>query len=102
MRRVSSYDPTARTPAPGSRWVWEIDKPHARALIEVIETWWNGEEWWVHTRTLLPNLTYPLTHSPTADDHWNDLSRFCEAVTPVGAALPKTWLQSSGTMQERR
>ena len=80
--RIDSYDRSAPTPPAGSRWVWEIDKPHARELIEVIEAQWNGEEWWVRTRTLLPNLTYP----PSGDEHWNDLSRFAEAVTPVGNA----------------
>jgi hypothetical protein len=55
----------------------------------VTEVKWNGEEWWVKTRTLLPNLTYPLSGS----ECWNDLSRFAEAAIPVGAALPHTWVQ---------
>lgn len=79
--RVDSYDRNAPTPPPGSRWVWEIDKPHAIEVIEVVETTWNGEEWWVRTKSLLPNMTYPHR----TEDAWNDLSRFTEAVTPIGA-----------------
>ena len=89
MSRIDSYDLQAHTPAIGSRWVWEVDTPQARAIIEVIGVKWNGEEWWVRTRTLLPNFSYP----PAGTDKYdNDLSRFAEAVTPVGAALPHTWV----------
>ena len=81
--RVNSYDPDAPLPKIGSRWVWEIDQPHARELLEVVEVKWNGEEWWVGTESLLRNDTYP----PTGREiEWNDLSRFWEACLPV---LPK-------------
>lgn len=63
-------------------WVWELDAPHARCLIRVIEVRWNGEEWWVRTEALLPA---PLQTTATV---YNDASRFAEAVTPVGTA---TW-----------
>jgi len=89
MTRIDSYDLQAHTPALGSRWVWEIDTLVARAVIEVTGVMWNGEEWWIRTRTLLPNWSYPLTGPEETD---NDLSRFAEAVTPVGAALPHTWV----------
>jgi hypothetical protein len=52
--------------------------PHARSIVEVTEVQWNGEEWWVETKTLLPNLTFP-----TDTDRWNDLGRFWEACRPV-------------------
>lgn len=78
---MSSYDKDAITPQVGTRWVWEIDRPHARELIEVVEVRWTGEEWWVATKPLLRNPAYP----PTGRDvEWNDLGRFWEAVTPVG------------------
>lgn len=81
---VNSYDQDAPRPKAGSRWVWEPDKPHARALIEVVESMWNGEEWWVRTRTLLPRTeVMPGTEEPT---NLNDIGRFFEACVPV---LPK-------------
>ena len=84
-RRASSYDPGAQIPATGSRWVWEIDKPHAIAVIEVTDAQWSGEEWWVRTKTLLRNPTYPGDMG--TGEYWNDLSRFWEAVTPVGMTV---------------
>ena len=79
-RRVSSYQRNAYVPRIGTRWIWEIDSP-ARALIEVVETKWNGEEWWVRTRTLLPRVE----RMPGQDEetNLNDLSRFWEACVPV-------------------
>jgi hypothetical protein len=80
---VNSYDENAILPKLGTRWVWELDEPHARTVVEVAEVKWNGEEWWVGTKTLLPNLTYP----PSGREiEWNDVSRFFEACLPV---LPK-------------
>ena len=80
--RVSSYDRDAQTPAIGSRWVWERGKPGAEETITVTDVTWNGEEWWVCTvadnRTRRPP-GYPVPGEP----HWNDLSRFWEAVSPV-------------------
>lgn len=82
--RIDSYEPNAWRPKLGTRWVWEIDQPHARALVEVAEVTWNGEEWWVRTRTLLPKPN-PLEIMPGGFEptHLNDLSRFWEACTPV-------------------
>jgi hypothetical protein len=80
-KHVNSYDQDALTPSPGTIWVWEIDEPHARELIEVVEVHWNGEGWWVATKTLLRNPTYPPTGREV---EWNDLGRFWEAVTAVG------------------
>lgn len=79
-RRVNSYDENAPLPGIGSIWVWELDSPSARELIEVVEVFWNGEEWWVRTKTLLPNLTFPGSGRDTA---LNDVGRFWEACTPV-------------------
>ncbi len=64
-----SYEPRAETPAVGSTWIWERDKPHAREHVSVLEVRWNGEEWWVQTRS-------------QRGDYWNDLSRFWEACWP--------------------
>ncbi len=81
---VSSYDENAPRPEIGSRWVWEIDSPSARSLIEVHDVIWNGEEWWVWTKTLLP---HEQPEGSTQERLLsNDLSRFWEAVTPVGEA----------------
>jgi hypothetical protein len=87
---VSSYDENAPLPRLGTRWVWELEKPHARALIEVVAVFWNGEEWWVRTSTLLP-----LDGWDNSKTLVNDLSRFWEAVTAVGG-----WQR--GHMVERR
>lgn len=84
MMRANSYDPKARVPKIGSRWVWEIDKPAARELIEVTEVLWNGEEWWVRTKMLLGR---GVIFSPGGA--LNDLSRFWEAVTPVGGTVSR-------------
>jgi hypothetical protein len=78
---VDSYDPLAKTPLVGSCWVWEIDKPHARELVEVTEVKWNGEEWWVRSKGL---LRAQVAFGRDGDEPWNDLSRFMQAVTPVG------------------
>lgn len=85
MKYVNSYDSDAPLPRAGTRWVWEINSPYARALVEVVETIWNGEEWWVRTKTLLPAppLTLLGKEEPT---HLNDVGRFWEACLPV---LPK-------------
>lgn len=81
---VNSYDPDALVPKIGTRWMWELDSTYARALVEVVEVVWNGEEWWVRTKTLLPvPLDFP-GRSP--ETHLNDLGRFWEACVPV---LPK-------------
>jgi hypothetical protein len=88
---VNSYDPKAPIPAIGSRWVWEIDRPQARCLIEVVEVKWNGEEWWVATRSLLADLVYP----GGGGLHWNDVGRFHEAVTGVGRAAYGAWMSWS-------
>lgn len=79
---ISSYDRSAPRPRVGSRWVWEIDLPHARALVEVVEVRWNGEEWWVRNRVLLGSDMFGRPAKPLA---WNDLSRFWEACTAVAA-----------------
>jgi hypothetical protein len=83
MRRISSYDSDALLPKLGTRWVWEIDSPHARELIEVVEVRWNGEEWWVRTKSLLTDAAH-LPSLSGSNEALNDLSRFWEAVTPVG------------------
>lgn len=80
---VSSYDHDAPRPKVGSRWVWEIDQPHARTLVEVTEVVWNGEEWWVTTVDLPTETLIGETPRPGRES-WNDVGRFWEAVTPIG------------------
>lgn len=80
MKHVNSYDEDAPLPGIGSVWVWELDSPYARALLEVVDVFWNGEEWWVRTKTLLPKVELLGEDEPT---NLNDVGRFWEAVTPV-------------------
>jgi len=79
---VNSYDADAPLPRIGSRWVWEIDSPTARAVVEVSAVKWNGEEWWVETTTLMPD-SFPSTRNK----HLNDVGRFWEAATVIGGAI---------------
>lgn len=85
MEHVNSYDPDAKVPKLGSRWVWEINKPSARAVIQVEGIIWNGEEWWVRTRSLLGDA-YRFTPA-WSNVCLNDLGRFWEAVTPIGGSI---------------
>ncbi len=78
---VNSYDPNAPLPGLDSIWVWELDSPHARALIQVTEVFWNGEEWWTRMRTLLPRVER-MPGEPE-ETNLNELDRFWEACTPV-------------------
>lgn len=71
MEHIDSYDRKAPTPELGSRWTWEAGDARAEERIVVTEVRWNGEEWWVRT-----------WGDGTGLEHWNDLSRFWEAVTP--------------------
>jgi hypothetical protein len=72
---VDSYDRCAPRPKPGTRWIWEPAGGRAWSVIEVVRSWWNGEEWWVETRTLVPD-DYPRGRGI----HWNEVGRFWEAV----------------------
>ncbi len=72
MERIDSYDPDAKTPEVGSKWVW--GRTQARWFpfgnkepVTVVEVKWNGEEWWVRTRG--PRGVF-----------WNDLTVFWEGV----------------------
>lgn len=87
---VDSYDPAAKVPEVDSVWVWELDAPHARCLIRVVEVRWNGEEWWVKSDAL---LTAP---NQRAGACYNDASRFAESVTPVGTAAWTTHQVTDG------
>lgn len=97
MRHVNSYDKQAPLPGIGSIWVWELDTPHTRELIQVVEVFWNGEEWWTRTRALLPRREgLPGEAEPT---FLNDVGRFWEAVTPVRQTRtprPTTKQQAAG------
>lgn len=67
----------------GSRWVWEIDQPRAIAVVEVLGLSWNGEEWMVHTRTLLGRKTMFGEEIDQETERWNDAGRFLEACSLV-------------------
>ena len=66
----------------GTRWVWELELSHAREIVEVTGAWWNGEEWWVRTRTLHTRHAPLLSRDP--EFAINTLGRFFEAATQVG------------------
>ena len=70
LRRIDSYNRTARRPLVGTLWMWEPES--APALIRVTSVVWNGEEWRVGT------LPLPAPPGPERE-LWNDLSRFWEA-----------------------
>jgi hypothetical protein len=67
-------------PAVGSVWWWEPEKPHARALVQVDEVEFNGEEWVVWCSD--PN-------DKSAEWYWNELSRWVEATVLHSAATPQ-------------
>jgi hypothetical protein len=73
-----SYDENARRPVVGTRWVWEPQS--APELIEVTETLWNGEEWWVRTHGIWEARAPKGVRSP---GYLNDLGRFWEAVHAI-------------------
>jgi hypothetical protein len=68
---VSGYRRGAPRPKIGTQWIWEPNKPHAYAHVEVVEVKWNGEEWWIGLRDL------------GGDRYWNDLDRFWEACVAI-------------------
>ena len=73
-----------KTPAVGSQWVWEINKPHAIAVIEVTQVITNEDgETWVQSRILLGKQA--MCSSTVVQDGycWNSLERFLEACSEV-------------------
>lgn len=90
MTKLEAYDPKAKLPKVGTRWVWEIDQAHARALIEVTEVIWNGEEWWVRSKSMggesWPESLLPKPGEPEGG-YLNDLDRFWQAATPIGGPI---------------
>ena len=90
MNHVSNYDPNAPLPKTGTRWIWEIDSPHARTLSEVVEAKWNGEQWWVYLRRLRTDVPIGERAEDVHEDakvYPNEISRFWEAATPVGGRV---------------
>lgn len=65
----------------GQEFIWEPDKPHARAIIKVTEIKASGpedgpdDEIWIGSKTVGDDQTY-----------WNEESRFREAVIPAPRA----------------
>lgn len=55
-------------------WCWEPLKSHARCKIRIVETRWNGEEWWIETEAL-----ETAGYATAGERHWNELDRFIEA-----------------------
>jgi hypothetical protein len=76
VSRIDSYDREATRPLVGTRWVWEPER--APTLIKVTTVRWNGEEWWIGTRTLAEE-DLPESMQTIGTEMWNDLSRFWEA-----------------------
>jgi hypothetical protein len=62
----------------GMAFVWEPDKPHAVAQIEVIETKYIGAD-----HLVLAKILYG---PDVGRAYWNDESRFREAVVPLPCA----------------
>jgi excisionase family DNA binding protein len=56
---------------PGEVWHWQPALPHASELVTVLRCWWNGEEWWVKTR------------SGDGQEHLNELSNFLRSAVVV-------------------
>ena len=83
MTQADSHNRLAPRPLPGSLWVWEPTKPYAAALVQVVASTWNGEEWWVTTCSPHEYNFPPSIRRPTAA--WNELSRFWEACHAVAA-----------------
>jgi len=77
---ISSYDRNAARPTVGTLWAWEPET--ALALVKVTSVLWNGEEWFVGTRSVL-DIGLPSTLG--RGEVWNDLSRFWEACHYVAA-----------------
>lgn len=87
MEKVDEYDPDAKLPKAGTRWIWEIDKPHARELLEVVDVFWNGEQWWVRTKRLGARIRVLGFDREPEGGYLNELGRFWQAVTPVGGPI---------------
>jgi hypothetical protein len=75
-----------RTPKIASKWIWRIDSPHARTLVEVVDVRHNGEEWWVYLRKLLTDVAIDveMPDVPASGVYPILLGWFWESATPVG------------------
>lgn len=82
-RNANEYDPNALLPKIGTVWIWEIRSPLAMAVIRVFDVFWNGEQWFVATQTLLGSKTMYGDEIDRESEHVNELGRFWEAVTPT-------------------
>lgn len=67
-------------PRVGSIWHWEPMSSTATQRVKVVETKWNGEEWWI--------ASVPSNVLGWHDDRvaWNDLDRWVEAAVLVTPA----------------
>lgn len=83
-------------PKVGTRWIWEIDSPHARTLVEVDDVKWNGEEWWVYLRRLATDVPIAEREPDETGVYPNELDRFWEACTPVGGRRDDLTLLGNG------
>ena len=64
-------------PAVGSVWCWEPLKPWAVEVVQVMDVRWNGDEWWITSRSVTSGEEYP-----------NSLSRWVEATVLLGEDDP--------------
>jgi hypothetical protein len=76
--RTDTTSPGAARPEPGTLWVWEPHSLTAVALIEVVRTVWNGEEWQVLARVVAAK-TAEFGGQKVGGEYWNDLDRFWKA-----------------------
>ena len=88
-------DTAAEMLAVGSWHLWEPDKPHARALVKVVEV----SDGWLTTRGW-DCSDGSLGHGPPRDDV-NDLDRFLEATAPIPANVAACILGAVAAERER-
>lgn len=75
----NSYIPDRPPIEQGDVYTWEANSAHARCVVQVIEVFYNGEEWWVLTETLEPTVAGDDLEGQQC---WNDAGRFLQAATP--------------------
>jgi hypothetical protein len=78
---------TTSVPKDDTCWVWCLNGPRTRALIQVVKCEFNGEDWWVTTRTMPEAPASMLAELTEPVENLNDIDHFWSMVTPVGDTL---------------
>jgi hypothetical protein len=81
---ISSYDPNSPVPEVDSEWIWEKGNFYAEGRIRVIKVKYTEGAWKVKTAPVGRFVTAQRIEN---ESHWNDLSRFWEAVTKPDEVL---------------